>query len=69
MSFFKKERKGKKMPENKDEKIEETVVSEETTETAEAEKVEVIDENAEKIKALEEELAASKDMYLRLRAE
>ena len=34
MSFFKKERKGKKMPENKDEKIEETVVSEETTETA-----------------------------------
>ena len=69
MSFCKKERKGKKMPENKDEKIEETVVSEETTETAEAEKVEVIDENAEKIKALEEELAASKDMYLRLRAE
>ena len=69
MSFFKKERKGKKMPENKDEKIEETVVPEETTETAEAEKVEVIDENAEKIKALEEELAASKDMYLRLRAE
>ena len=69
MSFIKKERKGKKMPENKDEKIEETVVSEETTETAEAEKVEVIDENAEKIKALEEELAASKDMYLRLRAE
>lgn len=69
MSFFKKERKGKKMPENKDEKIEETVVSEETTETAETEKVEVIDENAEKIKALEEELAASKDMYLRLRAE
>ena len=69
MSFFKKERKGKKMPENKDEKIKETVVSEETTETAEAEKVEVIDENAEKIKALEEELAASKDMYLRLRAE
>lgn len=66
MSFFKKERKGKKMPENKDEKIEETVVSEETAET---EKVEVIDENAEKIKALEEELAASKDMYLRLRAE
>lgn len=66
MSFFKKERKGKKMPENKDEKIEETVVSEETAET---EKVEVIDENAEKIKALEEELAASKDMCLRLRAE
>lgn len=67
MSFFKKERKGKKMPETKDEKIEETTVSEETTETAE--NVEVIDENAEKIKALEEELAASKDMYLRLRAE
>ncbi len=73
MSFFKKERKGKKMPEKKDEKIEETVVSEETTETAEstaeAENAEVIDENAVKIKALEEELAASKDMYLRLRAE
>lgn len=67
MSFFKKERKGKKMPETKDEKIEETTVSEETTETAE--NVKVIDENAEKIKALEEELAASKDMYLRLRAE
>ena len=70
MSFFKKERKGKKMPEKKDEKIEETVVSEETTETAEnTAEVEVLDENAEKIKALEEELAASKDMYLRLRAE
>lgn len=70
MSFFKKERKGKKMPEKKNEKIEETVVSEETTETAEnTAEAEVLDENAEKIKALEEELAASKDMYLRLRAE
>lgn len=67
MSFFKKERKGKKMPETKEEKIEETTVSEETTETAE--NVEVIDKNAEKIKALEEELAASKDKYLRLCAE
>ena len=74
MRFFNRERKGKKMPENKDEKVTEnigeTAVAEETTEqSAEAQTAEVKDETAEKIKALEDEVAAGKDKYLRLCAE
>ena len=52
-----------------EEQTEEVMTAEETTEEAQAEEAGEKDEKEEKIKALEEEAAASKDRYMRLAAE
>ncbi len=57
------------MPKKKHENAEETMETKVTEETAEASEAEVIDERDEKIKALEEEVTAQKDKYIRLAAE